>query len=1189
MCRSVVADEAVYFSDKGMQITLSEPWQETLIGNMFYDADFIFVDDQTKDMLIIEVYPKHFMLDTKGAPTDKQELDELLTSLNVMQANDDFYNKDEQITSVTSHNKKNLKGITFTSQYGDSQLKNYSWLGNNSSHMVHMKIITKSAQSYYSDDEIFKWLEQLNIVDPVINVSDKEPMEPTFGHDFYLSGDLYQTDRKKLGELYQYTNKVFFETGKVSAFTVSSLCTGMTVPPAVLTSVILEDFGLNDVLFRENTIYHKQNLPITLTQYETDKNEPYHTISTVVEAHGCQHLLFYVVGRSEPLLDKFFTFLQHFEPRDITFEQFIEEIPATDKEDYAATLLKIANQLDQLKMYKKSGELYAQAFKIKPHTDHVIWVLNNYNNRQQYHKALTFIAELDNAYINSSVLSWQAWFYSKTKEPQKSVDAFQKVFAKSYTDDEDFFKYIEQLRLLENYQDITQLIEKYQGHVQDRKLLKKHIAQNLTQYDPHKAKAYIMTLLQDESFILDHQFTLLDYLADIKAYQEVIAFSQDRIVKGYESALLYNYLGDAQNALDDKESALISMTKARAMAPENTIIESYYQSLLYKNGKADLSSLPDDLPVVELPAAVKQKMEATEPRNHLDSYEYLYSVIAYYHEKDQKNRKTIYEKIKINNDGGVAKNKTLKIRFDQSYQSIYINHLNVLDENGAIIVSFDRSNAYISTDDDGITADEDKLLNIPIPALAVGVSIEYAITVESLSADHKQAFEKDPFVSSVATQYKAIVINGDLSNITVHANDTLNHQQVSEKMAYWDMKDLPNYKKTPLLPDFDQVFPFLQFSSIQPSWQEVGKDYLTSINDKINSSIDSQVMLNVIDESADKISNAQAIIAFVQKQISYQAIEFGMRAQIPNTSITTLKNNYGDCKDHSVVLHDMLNKAGIKANLVLVNADNDISTSLPTFGQFNHMIVYVPNINGGVFVDVTDKDTTLDLFSQPSNMQGYHALVLDKDESRIEKIPFTPPGQNVFDIQRTVDKKNNNIIYHEQATITGVYASIVRSYLKTIELDELESKIVSWINGYYSDLILVEFTHSNIYDNNQPLTLDFIFQQEAQDATITLPVFIERYALDFTKSPSRLWDFEFKDTFKVTSQTTIVNKKALKFKRIKKDIESQVLKTTVISNKKSITFESEVYNNRLPAEDYQQLTKQSKQSYKIMERALIVK
>ena len=71
-----------------------------------------------------------------------------------------------------------------------------------------------------------------------------------------------------------------------------------------------------------------------------------------------------------------------------------------------------------------------------------------------------------------------------------------------------------------------------------------------------------------------------------------------------------------------------------------------------------------------------------------------------------------------------------------------------------------------------------------------------------------------------------------------------------------------------------------------------------------------------------------------------------------------LKNRYGDCKDHVVLLEALLAAVGIPSSAALVNSGN--AYSMPAIGvvsPLNHVITYVPGTRTTVAVRGTDKVT----------------------------------------------------------------------------------------------------------------------------------------------------------------------------------------------------------------------------------------
>ncbi|MFK8013233.1 MAG: DUF3857 domain-containing protein [Marinicellaceae bacterium] len=1178
---------AIQTNEEGITISLTDKWQNTLIGSLLIDTDFVFMNAKTRDMLSIKLFPKNILFDSKNVPKSAEQITKTMHQFASIYANDIFFKEQEVIIDTYNVELNKENAVVFTSKFHNSDDFNYTWVGNVNNHMVLLKITTKSKTLSYETSDILQIIDSINITKSSIKIAHLKNNPNTLGYRFKLYQGISPLKNHTDNEIYKNMNAVFVEEDAISAYVISSHCTDINIPNSLLNNVLLNDLGIEKTLFSGPISHNKQELPLVIGEYSTANDDIYHMISTIKTDHNCQHLLAYIVEKEFPLVDRFLKFIDHFETQPIDSVDFLTNLPKNYLDNYANTLLDLAYKFYQLKMYTQSNYLYKKSYTIKPSEDTLYSVLNTYNLNYEFQKGLDYIDSIKFKELSTESMAWKAWFFSKLNKRQQAADTFKIIFDNEYSNDEDFFKYIEQLEKLKEYQKINLLVQKYKSSVNDQQKIKLVTAQIKIKTDPKLAKTYILSLMSDENLLINHQFDLLDQLIQIDAYEEIITYANNRIEKGFESAVLLNYLGDAYNALGKINKAYELMLKAHEMAPKNTVIESYYHSLRNTVGKADLSVLDENIQIVPIPESMQNKIATLKPKNKYDSYEYLYNISAYHHKIDSKNRKTLYSKIKINNQSGVANNKTLQFSFDQEYENIYINKFNVLDKDNKLITQFDVSKAYITTDNDGILADTDKLLNIPVPSLEIGVMIEYAITIESKSPSTTQPFTERLFVSSVANQYKAVVINGDLENIAVHASPDIQTHLVSDSIKYWDYDNIPNYKKTPLLPDLQDVFPVLKFSSIKNSWQKTGDEYLELINKKLNTQIENGLLLSLIAENNSPIENAKTIISYVQNNISYQAIEFGMRAQIPNKSSTTLENMYGDCKDHAVLLHDLLNSANIKAELALINSSNDINIELPTHNQFNHMIVYLPEINGGVFIDTTDKDASLDFSNPPSGMQDYHALVLEKNNSKLIQVSKSVPDNNLIKVHRTVDKNNNHYLYHEKAIINGSFASSFRNYLKSIEIDELESRILKWVNSYYSDLVLSDFKYHNLYDNELPLILEFNFFQEFDYANIKLPVFIEKYAMEFTPSPNRKWDYELKNTFKIESITKLLNGNNLKFSSINKEIDNQLMQWKISSDTKTLTFNSTIYPNRLPAENYEKLLKQSKTSYKTIENLMI--
>ena len=110
-------------------------------------------------------------------------------------------------------------------------------------------------------------------------------------------------------------------------------------------------------------------------------------------------------------------------------------------------------------------------------------------------------------------------------------------------------------------------------------------------------------------------------------------------------------------------------------------------------------------------------------------------------------------------------------------------------------------------------------------------------------------------------------------------------------------------------------------------------------------------------EALDVLSLA---LDFVQREVRYVSLSLGESSHAPASPETTLSRRYGDCKDKSLLLAGLLGKAGVPAEVVLVNTGirGAIEQGLPGPQAFDHAIVRARIDGDWVYVDPTRNPET---------------------------------------------------------------------------------------------------------------------------------------------------------------------------------------------------------------------------------------
>ncbi len=142
----------------------------------------------------------------------------------------------------------------------------------------------------------------------------------------------------------------------------------------------------------------------------------------------------------------------------------------------------------------------------------------------------------------------------------------------------------------------------------------------------------------------------------------------------------------------------------------------------------------------------------------------------------------------------------------------------------------------------------------------------------------------------------------------------------------------------------------------------------------------------------------EALVGYVKDKIRYEAVEIGVGGWVPSPSGEVLGRGWGDCKDKSELLVQLMAEAGIPAHLALLRAGfgQRIEQDFPSPFQFNHAIVAIPAaavsnseedpVSGGyLFVDPTSEQGGVRWLTPAS--QGRHALVVEGTGGRLVRTP----------------------------------------------------------------------------------------------------------------------------------------------------------------------------------------------------------
>jgi hypothetical protein len=139
----------------------------------------------------------------------------------------------------------------------------------------------------------------------------------------------------------------------------------------------------------------------------------------------------------------------------------------------------------------------------------------------------------------------------------------------------------------------------------------------------------------------------------------------------------------------------------------------------------------------------------------------------------------------------------------------------------------------------------------------------------------------------------------------------------------------------------------------------------------------------------------QRIYEWVQEQVRYMAVEIGIGGYQPHAAEDVCTRLYGDCKDMTTLICALAREAGIDTRPALVSTwrNGRPDTALATPLQFNHAIAYAPSVDGGIWMDATEKWGRFGTL--PWYDQDLPVLVVEKNrEGRIAITPRDSASSN---------------------------------------------------------------------------------------------------------------------------------------------------------------------------------------------------
>jgi hypothetical protein len=376
-------------------------------------------------------------------------------------------------------------------------------------------------------------------------------------------------------------------------------------------------------------------------------------------------------------------------------------------------------------------------------------------------------------------------------------------------------------------------------------------------------------------------------------------------------------------------------------------------------------------------------------------------------------------------------------------------------------------------------------------------------------------------------KFDSKVLNGDIKPI-----ETPLHNY---KLYTWEMKDMAPIKEEALMPSLGDVGISLHLSTLK-SWADVANWYSDLSFQDFNKD---DYELNAVYEEIFKKNNAlsasakaRAIYDYIVTNIRYSSVSFRQSGFVPQSISKILSTKLGDCKDLSSLFVALAQKAGLTAQLVLIDTRNNGTKDmvLPSM-DFNHCIALLKLDGKDRYIELTDSH--LPFGSLPSNLQGALALIIPPQgvsAASAQLISLNTPNRVLDELKKQIDVNvaGQDLKINVVSVKKGALTTEWREVYADLSTEDKQKKWEETISGNYKNPVKV---HSMQFSDLSKLTdsvkLDYAYtvKNEVVEAgsmkMIKIPFLdvvssVDHFSSDSRQHPIEYWNYENTDIYEST-------------------------------------------------------------------------
>jgi tetratricopeptide (TPR) repeat protein len=621
--------------------------------------------------------------------------------------------------------------------------------------------------------------------------------------------------------------------------------------------------------------------------------------------------------------------------------------------------------------------------------------------------------------------------------------------------------------------------------------------------------------------------SLASHANEAEDYPLATKVAEALIAEGNKTRETYLILGWSKMGQHSYADAKAAFLEAGRFRDKDAEVEEALRLASSMLGEGNNSKIRTPVEPVPIPKALATAFEPGEvpvdfAKDHPAVWLKRVKGIAF--EKGKPLRETVRNVVRVQTTEGAKLFGTIRKEFDPVSERVFVNRLEVRDPQGKVVSTGTPNASYVRDLDDGM-ASHRQVLHVPVAGLKVGYTIDWEISVESLVKSEEFDFQDHVFASSLPVVLDALYVTGRLPDLKDSLTEAGSVEVLRDKNAVaWISRNQAPVREEPYGLSLSRVYPNLGIAEAG-NWKKVGANYHAELKEQLRPDPEVDKVAKDLVEGATTLQDkVERIVRYLRDEFTYKAIEFGVRARRPNGAAKTMELRYGDCKDLSVLLHQMLRAVDIPSQLTLVNTGKTILPDLPSLDQFDHMVVTVPSLGEGWLVDATAKELNPARFPADGFWKN-NALVLDSEASRLVATPeYAGLGSCDVICKRTATQDGRDWKIQETVELGGYMGSWTRAGFSGMNSDEQFQRAQAILSRAGSAR-LDSFEFQNLDDPFAPAILKLSYT--VRDAIskdgkgISLPGLWEVGYLETSFVGDRKTPFAFYYPLKMTTELTM--------------------------------------------------------------------